>query len=124
MNKPESITETHQNGTQYSPVDDEVEPRYHLPKTPSNTHDPERRFKEFKARHIQMMALGIQLHLRRANGRRCYRFRIAFSLGESSCAGRTDRCNSRISNYGNSSLFCFGMTQIWLLITSRLRSVK
>jgi hypothetical protein len=110
MNKPESITETHQNGTQYSLVDDEGEQRYPLPTEPSHTHDPERCFKEFKARHIQMMALGIELHLKRANGRRRYWLRVTFSLRESSCAGRTDRCNSRISNYGNSALFCFGMT--------------
>lgn len=62
MNKPESITETYQNGTRYSLAEEESEPRYHLPTTPSNTHDPERRSKEFKARHIQMMALGTELH--------------------------------------------------------------
>ena len=61
MNKQESINPPLQNGTRYLPVDDEVEPQYRLPTTPSNIHDPERRSKEFKARHIQMMALGIHV---------------------------------------------------------------
>lgn len=39
-------------------VDDE-EPQYEIPVSRSNHLDPERRAKEFRARHIQMMALGI-----------------------------------------------------------------
>ena len=39
-------------------IDDE-EPQYEIPVSRSNQSDPERKAKEFRARHIQMMALGI-----------------------------------------------------------------
>jgi hypothetical protein len=40
------------------PVDGTEEPQYEIPVSRSNQLDPERRAKEFRARHIQMMALG------------------------------------------------------------------
>lgn len=40
------------------PVDETDEPRFEIPVSRSNHSDPERRAREFRARHIQMMALG------------------------------------------------------------------
>jgi hypothetical protein len=40
-------------------IDDE-EPQYEIPVSRSNQLDPERKAREFRARHIQMMALGIE----------------------------------------------------------------
>lgn len=40
------------------PVDGTEEPQFEIPVSRSNYLDPERRSKEFRARHIQMMALG------------------------------------------------------------------
>jgi amino acid permease len=40
------------------PVDGTDEPEFEIPVSTSNQLEPERRAREFRARHIQMMALG------------------------------------------------------------------
>lgn len=40
------------------PVDGTEEPEFEIPVSRSNQLNPERRAREFRARHIQMMALG------------------------------------------------------------------
>lgn len=62
MDKAESITAISQNGTAHDGsefhADEDLRQDFRPPTSRSNLHDPERRSKEFRARHIQMMALG------------------------------------------------------------------
>jgi hypothetical protein len=117
MEKPDSITVISQNGTtnvtmqngSAMQADEDVDPGFSPPTERSNLHDPERRSKEFKGRHIQMMALGPNSRKPRANSRCCYRFGTPLSLWESIISRRTHFAISRLPTYGDSTLFCLGI---------------
>jgi hypothetical protein len=125
MEKPDSITVISQNGTNVTAqngsamqIDEDVDPGFSPPTERSNLHDPERRSKEFKGRHIQMMALGPNSRKQRANSRCRCRFRTSLSFWEGIISRRAHFAISRLPTYGDSTLFCLGIQfRFGILIT-------
>jgi len=113
MDKPDSITDASQNGTtnfgSAMQVDEDVPPDFSPPTERSNLHDPERRSKEFKARHIQMMALGPITEKEKANSRCCCRFWTPVAFWEGIISRWTNFAIPWVPSYGDSTLFCLGI---------------
>jgi hypothetical protein len=79
-----------------------------LPEVDSNKTDVVQRRKEFRGRHIQMMALGMPPR-DRIDSRRCSRIRITVRLRSSFIPWRSCIAMVGLLDYGNRGIRCLGI---------------
>jgi hypothetical protein len=102
-------------------ADEEMGPpgEFQVPREPNR---PERSFREFKGRHIEMMAFGISRRSTIHNNRLCDRKRTPISVWGSTVRGGPRIIVGCLFIYGLGSLFRFSDFLLYLIKTNNARS--